>query len=161
MDKTTQFQPENQFWRNRSKHGRDRLFESADALQEAAEEYFDWCDRNPLWTVEFNGKDAVECKVPVMRAYTLSGLCVYLRCNENYFNQFKTSKTITPDFSWVIAHIEGVIRTQKFEGAAGGLLNANIISRDLGLIDKQQLATTARHHVRRDEESGDIVIESN
>ena len=32
-----------------------------------------------------------------------------------------------------------VIRTQKFEGASAGLLNANIIARDLGLSDKTEL----------------------
>jgi hypothetical protein len=33
--------------------------------------------------------------------------------------------------------------TQKFSGAAVGIFNANIISRDLGLIDKKQI--DARH----------------
>jgi len=39
-------------------------------------------------------------------------------------------------FSTVIADIEAVIKSQKFQGAAAGLLNANIIARDLGLADK-------------------------
>ena len=33
--------------------------------------------------------------------------------------------------------IDSIIRTQKFEGAAADLFNANIISRDLGLVDRQ------------------------
>ena len=32
-----------------------------------------------------------------------------------------------------------IIKTQKFEGAAAELLNANIIARDLGLADKKEL----------------------
>ena len=32
-----------------------------------------------------------------------------------------------------------IIRTQKFAGAAADLLNANIIARDLGLADKNEV----------------------
>ncbi|MDC9826565.1 terminase small subunit, partial [Devosia sp. ZB163] len=35
--------------------------------------------------------------------------------------------------------VDEIIRAQKFEGAAAGLLNPNIIARDLGLADKQEL----------------------
>ena len=34
----------NQFWMLRSKHGRDKLFATPEALWEAACEYFQWCD---------------------------------------------------------------------------------------------------------------------
>lgn len=37
----------NQFWKLRSKHGRDTLFSSPELLWSAACEYFDWCDENP------------------------------------------------------------------------------------------------------------------
>ena len=40
-------------------------------------------------------------------------------------------------FSELTAMIDSIIRTQKFEGAAADLFNANIISRDLGLVDRQ------------------------
>jgi len=129
---------QNQFWKQRSKHGRDVLFATADLLWDSACEYFQYCDDNPILTVEFNGKDAVECIVPKMRAYTLSGLCLYLDCGTNYFRQFKESELgKTKDFSFIISRIEETCYTQKFEGAAAGVLNANIISRDLGLADKQ------------------------
>lgn len=36
----------NQFWMLRSKHGRDKLFATPEALWEAACEYFQWCDEN-------------------------------------------------------------------------------------------------------------------
>ena len=37
----------NQFWKLRSKHGRDYLFATPEALWEAACEYFNWCDGHP------------------------------------------------------------------------------------------------------------------
>ena len=43
------------------------------------------------------------------------------------------------DFSKVIRDIKDIIEVQKFEGASAGLLNANIIARDLGLADTKQL----------------------
>jgi len=43
------------------------------------------------------------------------------------------------DFLDIITHIETIIYTQKFEGAAAGHYNANIIARDLGLADKKEL----------------------
>ena len=38
----------------------------------------------------------------------------------------------------VIERIEQTVYSQKFEGAAAGLLNANIIARDLGLADRRE-----------------------
>jgi len=133
----------NQFWKNRSKHGRDKLFATADLLWKAAIEYFQWCDENPLIAVEYNSKDAIKCEVPKMRAYTLSGLCVYLDCNSAYFRTFKANlNDENKDFYTVIARIEEIMDTQKFEGAASGLLNANIIARSLGLSEKVDNTTT-------------------
>ena len=40
----------NQFWKLRSKHGRDKLFATPDLLWEAACEYFAYCDKHP-WKV--------------------------------------------------------------------------------------------------------------
>ena len=37
----------NQFWKLRSKHGRDKLFTTPELLWQAACEYFEWCENNP------------------------------------------------------------------------------------------------------------------
>lgn len=133
----------NQFWKLRSKHGRDRLFASSELLWEAAQEYFEWCDDNPWQKNEaIKGGDMAGSlvQVPTARPYTLSGLCVYLDVNTQYFDDFKAAlKPDEHDFSVVITRIEAIIRTQKFEGAAVGAFNANIIARDLGLSDKKEL----------------------
>lgn len=142
----------NQFWKLRSSHGRDKLFETPELLWQAACEYFDWCDRNPLMEVEQAKGVAKPVKdkktgrlkwppnlieLPKMRPYTLHGLCLYLDCNTAYFRSFKSQERAQKeDFSTVIAKIEEIIYNQKFSGAAAGFLNANIIARDLGLQDK-------------------------
>jgi len=130
----------NQFWKLRSKHGRDKLFTTPELLWEAACEYFEWCESNPLIEIDFKGKDAEKKELPKMRAFTLMGLCIYLECTSSYFRSFKsTLKPEDKDFLTVITRIEEVIYTQKFTGAAAGFLNANIISRDLGLADRSEL----------------------
>lgn len=133
----------NQFWKLRSKHGRDRLFKTPELLWEAACQYFEWCDQHPWHRTDYKGKDAIHVTIPTARPYTLSGLCIYLGCNTQYFAQFKASlPKEEKDFSLVITRIEQTIFTQKLEGAAVGAFNANIIARDLGLTDKKDHSST-------------------
>ncbi|MBC5644055.1 DNA-packaging protein [Parabacteroides sp. BX2] len=132
----------NQFWKLRSKHGRDTLFSSPELLWSAACEYFDWCDENPWYKKEAikSGKKTGKCiDVPTQRPYTMTGLCCYLGCSEAYFRQFDTSKH--EDFSTVISQIKQIIEVQQREGAIVGAFNANIISRMLGEVDKVDVTT--------------------
>jgi DNA-packaging protein gp3 len=129
----------NQFWKLRSKHGRDRIFATPEIMWEAACEYFEWCDKNPFQAVEVSA--GCKVTVPKMRPYTLSGLSIYLDVWTSYFDEF--SKTCSKEFSEVISRIREVIYSQKFSGAASGFFNANIIARDLGLADKREEQTTA------------------
>lgn len=133
----------NKFWQLRSKHGRDKLFATPELLWEAACEYFQWCDDNPLYeTKVINHKDLgiVQEPVPKMRAYTLTGLCLYMNCNTQYFNNFESNNKENKDFSVMLTRIRETIYTQKFEGAASELFNASIIARDLGLSDKKDIS---------------------
>lgn len=131
----------NQFWKLRSKHGRDKLFESPELMWEAACEYFQWCEDNPLIEIDYTGKDATKVEKPKMRAFTIQGLTLYLGCNVQYFNDFEKglkdkSNHVANDFSSVVTRIRETIYNQKFTGAAAGFLKENIISRELGLADK-------------------------
>lgn len=134
----------NGFWKLRAKHGRDRIFANPIDLWNAATEYFDNCERNPLMEIDYVGKDAIKVEIPKMRPFTMQGLCLYLGCNTGYFSDFKESlknknDSLSEDFSEVITRIEETVYNQKFTGAAAGFLNANIIARDLGLTDKKEL----------------------
>lgn len=130
----------NQFWKLRSKHGRDKLFATPELLWDAACEYFQWCDKNPWIRIDFKGKDADQVEIPTSRPYTLTGLCLYLGCNQAYFRTFKCQLPKDEiDFNTIITRIEEVIETQQFEGAIVGAYNANIIARKLGLSDKAEI----------------------
>ena len=128
----------NQFWKLASTYGRDAIFLDPAIVWGEACKYFEWCDENPFVQQVVAGKDAVIVYLDKMRPYTLHGLCGFLGVNTQYFGDFKKSATYknNKEFSVVIARIEEVIFNQKFSGAASGFFNANIISRDLGLMDK-------------------------
>lgn len=137
----------NQFWKLRSKHGRDKIFATPEILLDAACEYFQWCDENPLLDTDFRGKEVQEVKIPKMRAYTLHGLCIFLGVHTKYFNDFEdqirqNNDELAKDFSNVLTRIREIIYTQKFEGAAAGLLNQAIIARDLALKEVTENTNT-------------------
>jgi hypothetical protein len=137
----------NQFWKIRSKHGREKLFETPEILWTAASEYFQWCDDNQLIEVDFKGKDADRVELPKMRAYTWDGLELYLDIYS--LRDYKTNESYK-DFSQVITRIEKIIYNQKFTGAAAGFLNPNIIARDLGLADKSDIKHSGGIKVGKD-----------
>jgi hypothetical protein len=138
MEKEKGFNKGNQFWKLRSKHGRDKIFATPEILWDSACEYFEWCDNNPWKEKDWVGKDAIRVERETQRPYTLTALCIYLGVNTQYFTDFK--ETCSKDFSLVITRIEEIIKNMKYEGAVVGAFNANIISRDLGLIDKKEQA---------------------
>ena len=43
----------NQFWKARTKHGRNKLFADAETLWDACCEYFQWVEDNPLWEAKY------------------------------------------------------------------------------------------------------------
>lgn len=131
----------NQFWKIRSKHGRDKIFATPEIMWDAACEYFDWCDNNPLQEDQvfaFQGVTTHD-SIDKMRAYTLKGLCLFLGVSENYFKTFADQQKDEKDFIAVITRIKDVIYTQKFTGAAAGLLQTNIIAMELGLKAKSEI----------------------
>ena len=67
-----------------------------------------------------------------MRAMTVAGLCIFLDISQQAWGEYRMRE----GFGEVTSRVDNIIRTQKFEGASAGLLNANIIARDLGLSEK-------------------------
>ena len=127
----------NEFWKLRSKHGRDKLFETPDLLWDAACEYFQWCEDNPIEAEDNKGTKNVNT-VKFNRPFTIKGFCLYCDASEAWFKEFK-KRDLSQDFITIIHKIGDIIYNQKFEGAIVGIYNANIIARDLGLSEKQDI----------------------
>lgn len=128
----------NEFWKLRSKHGRDKIFETPEIMLEACYEYFEHQSKQVWNKIDYKGKDVEKVEIPTPSPFSLTGLCIFLGVNTVYFNQFE--KDCSKDFSKVIKHVREVIYTQKLEGASVGAYNANIIARELGLADKKDLS---------------------
>lgn len=127
----------NQFWKARKSHGRPRLFATPDDLWSAAVEYFEWNESNPhMETKTFSYEGiAFDHDVGRMRALTIQGLCFYLGISRSTWDDYRKKD----DFSIITEDIENVMFEQKFSGAAAGLLNANLVARDLSLRDGTEL----------------------
>ncbi|MBN9550885.1 MAG: DNA-packaging protein [Alphaproteobacteria bacterium] len=127
----------NRFWEARSSHGRAPIFATPDDLFAACCEYFEWVEANPLYEAKafaYQGDVTIK-EIPKMRAMTIMGLCIFLDIARRTWDGYRERQ----DFMPVTTRVEDIIRSQKFEGAAAELLNANIIARDLGLADKTEL----------------------
>ena len=124
----------NRFWEARSSHGRNPIFADPEQLWDAACQYFQWVEDNPLLEMKpfaYQGV-VIQEPVPKMRAMTIDGLCIFLDITRQTFDNYCGRE----GFFDIMTRIQSVIRSQKFAGAAADLLNPNIIARDLGLIDK-------------------------
>lgn len=127
----------NQFWKIRSEHGRDLLFETPELLRAEIERYFNWSDGHPWHKVEaIKSGSGKLIKVPMARPYTLTGLCLFLNASESWWKNFRRNKGLSEDFLSIVDWAEDVIRTQKLEGAALGVFNSNIVARELGMADR-------------------------
>lgn len=126
----------NRFWEARSSHGRKPIFANPEQLWDACIQYFTWVEDNPLQeekATQFQGA-FVKDTVNKMRAMTIGGMCLFLGICEDTWDNYRKQD----DFLGVTKQAEQVIRNQKFTGASADLLNANIIARDLGLVDKKE-----------------------
>ena len=136
---TGRFTTGNRWWQARSSHGRNPKFETAEMLEDAISQYFEWNEENPLYEaklVSFQGTSVVE-SLPKMRAMTIAAMCGFIGITHSLWNEWKTTRS---DFLAVMAWAEQTIFRQKFEGASADLLNANIIARELGLADKKEVS---------------------
>lgn len=129
----TQFKMGNRFWEARSSHGRKPIWNNPNQMLEACIEYFEWVESNPLYDTKavVVQNEVFNAPIPKMRAMTIDGLCLFLGIGKKTWNDYQHKS----DFSQVVELVESTMYAQKFTGAASGLLNANIIARDLGLRD--------------------------
>lgn len=136
----------NQFWRLRSKHGRDAIFSNPNTLLEACYEYFEATSKRKWYkqeAVKGGNLAGTTMDIETETPYSIKGLCIFLGVNSVWFNQFRDTETYkgNKDFAKVITHVTEIIETQQFEGATVGAFNPNIIARTLGLADKSDITS--------------------
>lgn len=134
--------------------GKPKVISSPEQLWGYACDYFKWADENPLYKTEMHKSGEYQgttYEMPLRRAYTWQGFDVFVitkricgslsKYRYNYDGAYS-------EFVKVIEIIHSVMYSQKFEGAASGLFNANIISQDLGMVKKKEVAQTIIKPIR-------------
>lgn len=136
-----QFKKGNRLWERRLTTGYDPKFGTAEELADACCEYFEWAESNPLFEDKPFAYEGVVTIEPIAksRVFTLVALCTFIGVTLPTWGNWRRDR---PDLKGVLAWAENVIYSNKFEGASAGLYNANIIARDLGLADKQDLTSS-------------------
>lgn len=151
------------YWEWRKNTGRPKAIRTPKEMWKHACDYFRSIDEYPFLKQEQRKspikieRGAIidddlreEIKNPVIgletiRPYTWAGFEAYLfergvlanldHYKANLDNRYQ-------EFIEIIRAIDKIMFAQKFEGAAAGVFNANIIARDLGLTDKTELKVT-------------------
>ncbi|MDA8692492.1 DNA-packaging protein [Saprospiraceae bacterium] len=133
----------NEYWKKRKKHGKPKNIKSPSILWDLFCDYAARCDEHPLNITELKttpkGKETKTTMKPI--PYTWDGFEDYL-FESGVINDLGDYEANTDnryaDYATIIKAIKRTIRKQKFEGAAAGIFNSNIIARDLGLSDKKE-----------------------
>lgn len=117
-----------------------KKFKTPEDMWSKACDYFEWCKENPWVKKDFikSGEFAgTIVEIETERPYTLEGFCIFANISLQTFYNYESKEDYKTYFE-IATHIRNVIRNQKFEGAAVGAFNHNIIARDLGLSDKKE-----------------------
>lgn len=127
--------------RDRAMVGRDRTYLTAESLFNAALEYFDAVDSNPMKETKVFGT-GIKVDIDLQIPYTTSGFCLHAGISQVTFKAYKTlheKEDATEEekhMSKVAQQIDSIIYTQKIEGATAGKFNHQIVALQLGLAAK-------------------------
>lgn len=125
-------------WKHRKK--RTRKFKDPEALWLACVKYFTFVEENPLYERKYFsvGGELKYRDVEKMRAMTIGAMCVFIGTTHETWCQWRKPDNM---MSGVVAEVDAVIRSQKFEGAAAGFLKESLIARELGLAETTRVET--------------------
>lgn len=127
----------NELWKKRNRAGPFPKYEGPEDLYLAIVKYFKWTDDNPFSeerAFQYEGR-IVHGEVAKRRPYTIISMCHHIGITQRRWSQWREERAdLLPVMEWA----EEVIFANKFEGAASGFFNSNLIARDLGLADKRE-----------------------
>ena len=127
--------------------GRPPKFKTPEELEAKAEEYFRWCDANPIRIYKRkdaganqtaksgSGVKSQEGEAFANRPYTLDGLGLFVGVVWKDFRSYHQDD----EFSEVIRTLEARVRDQQVSGAMVGVYNSNLTARLNGIADTQNV----------------------
>lgn len=130
----------NKYYKLRSKDGRNKIFENAGDLNIEIEKYFQEKSEsfiNKPDIIKSGDLAGENIQIKIDDFPTKEELAIYLGFAK--WESLKNYKDYSEDFLEIITWAETVIYNWKLKYTAIGVLNANIIARDLGISDKQDV----------------------
>lgn len=105
-----------------------------------AVKYFSWAEDQAIKSIETASCQGVvtENLVHKPRVFTLNGFCLYCGVTASSIQSWRAS----PGFAEVMEFIDSVIREQKYQLAASGIVNPGMISKELGIDKPQEITIT-------------------
>lgn len=133
------------YWAWRKNVGRKKAIRTPQKMWTLACEYFEETDANPFMKNEAikSGELAgTVMQVPTIRPYSWEGFSDYLLSQgiAGDVDNYRINRDGRySEFTGVMREIKAVMFQQKFDGAAVGAFNSNVIVRDLHLVEKKEL----------------------
>lgn len=135
-------------------------------LWDKAIEYFEWCDNNPIMSVEQTKmpqrldssmmktmkpamikaflKQTID--MPLQRAYSIEGFTNFANISYQTFLNYESDDYNKDDKTYfeVCTRMRKIIDDQHFTGGMAGTFNSNIVTRKLGLADKKEMEVNTK-----------------
>jgi hypothetical protein len=114
--------------------------ESPERLWQLFKAYVKHESDNPMYRVDYVGKDGNEKHTPLETPITFMGFECWLADQEiitDLSHYSANTDGAYDDYRTIITRIQNNCFVHNFKGAAVGLFNANLIARKLGISDKQ------------------------
>lgn len=113
-------------------------------LRELIEEYFDWCDANPIKTEKIvqkprSEKGYIRVEMTKPRVHSIEAMGLHCGFSTSVWGNWKTSR---PDLKPVIKWATATMYSRSLEGATAEVMNGSIVVRLLSLADKTEVKTT-------------------
>ena len=125
-----------------------KYIETPEKLWELFTKYVQHEQDNPMYKVDYAGKDGDTKHTPLQTPITFEGFECWLADEgviENLTHYRANTDGAYNEYRSIITRITTNCFAQNFKGAAVGLFNANIIAKKLGLIDRTE--NTHKHEV--------------
>ena len=122
--------------------GRNRLIDSPETFKELTQEYFDWVKANPVMktvTASFQGEISY-LKVPHTRGMTQFGLAAHMGIGLTTLKNYAAR----PEFSPICDDAMTYIKHWNADLAMTGEINASLVARLDGHVDKQDLTSNGQ-----------------
>jgi hypothetical protein len=124
--------------------------ETPEMLWDLFKQYVQFEIDNPMYKVEYVGREGKVVRTPLETPITFEGFECYLQ-DQNLIQDLgdysKNDDGRYSDYAPIITRVRNNCYVHNFKGAAIGIFSPNLIARKLGLVDKTESKTQASINV--------------